>query len=98
MRLRAASKLTCGTDHRSTELFLCKCNLRKIGKVDRILHRGDFGEDGDCDLRGRATADIQPDRPVQPRDLLRSQVEFLETLAPLGVVGPRSQSADIERR
>ena len=54
---------------RRRELLLRHGDRRDVGQRDAVLHRGDFGENRHRDLRRRAAADVEADRPMQPRDL-----------------------------
>src|SRR5438477_562625 len=63
------------------ELFLGHRDLRHVRQCNAVLDRRDLGQDGDGDFRRRAAADVQADRTVQPRNLFRREIEFLEPLA-----------------
>jgi len=69
-----------------------------LHRLDAILHRHDLGQDRHRDLGRRATADVQPDRPVQARDLAGRQLEQRQPFAPLLGVPARTERAHVEGR
>ena len=68
---RPPSSLGRAAHGRLPDLRLRHRDRRHLSRIDAVLHRGDLGQDRDRDLRRRAAADVQADRPVQPRDLVR---------------------------
>src|SRR5262249_10582569 len=71
-------------------------------RVRRLVHlwtpqREDhLGHDGDGDLLGALSANIDADRAMDALDLFVAESSLLQALRALGVIAPRAQRADIK--
>src|SRR5215510_12673034 len=73
-------------------------------RIRRLVHlwtaqcEDHLGHDGDGDLLGTLSADIDADRGMDALDLLVAEAGLLQALRALGVIAPGAQRADIETR
>src|SRR5262249_15708821 len=98
--------LTAPTGHSSPSLIIScgAAGCRDFFRLDErqnpyaIAHRRHLGKDGDCDLRGRLAADLEPHRSVQALDLFLRKVELREPSAARIIVFLRADGSHVERR